>query len=89
MKKNLFLQGLIDKREGYMVEVRTEGQETSYRSYCYVISPDKQFTPVELAAYSSELDARAGHLDLLNQRERCLAYIQSVGLMKPTDLSRN
>ena len=82
MRKNLFLQGRIDKNDDCVVEIRTEGSEPSFKSYCCVISTESQYTPLELEAYSDEYEARAGHLNWLNQRERCLAYLESLGLMR-------
>ncbi len=81
MKRELSLKGLIDVKDHMQVEVRTQGSESSFKSYCFVVADQKHFTPLELQVYSDELDAREGHLQWLNRRDRCLAYVQSLGII--------
>ncbi|MBI1730254.1 hypothetical protein HY229_05615 [Candidatus Acetothermia bacterium] len=81
MKRELHLKGLIGFKDQLKVEVRTQGSESSFKSYCCVLTDKSSFTPLELQTYSDELDAREGHLQWLSRRDRCLAYVQSLGII--------
>lgn len=77
----LFLRGKIDERDGKEIEVRTLGSHDEYKSYCYVLQRGTGYGAVELETYKDELDAREGHLRWLRRRDRCLSYLEALGLI--------
>lgn len=77
----LLLRGKIDERDGKEIEVRTTGHQEDYKSYCYVLQRGTGYGAVELEAYKNELDAREGHLRWLRRRDRCLSYLEALGII--------
>lgn len=80
-KPELLLCGKIDERDGKEIEIRTMGSQNDYKSYCYVLSHGAGYGAVELEAYKDELDAREGHLRWLLKRDRCLSYLEALGII--------
>ncbi|MBI3460852.1 hypothetical protein HY009_07985 [Candidatus Acetothermia bacterium] len=37
---------------------------------------------VELEAYTDEMEAREGHLRWLRKRDRCLSYLEALGIIR-------
>jgi hypothetical protein len=77
----LLLRSKIDERDGKEIEVRTLGSHEGYKSYCYVLQRGAGYGAVELETYKDELDAREGHLRWLRRRDRCLSYLEALGLI--------
>jgi hypothetical protein len=77
----LLLRSKIDERDGKEIEVRTLGSHEGYKSYCYVLQRGTGYGAVELETYKDELDAREGHLRWLRRRDRCLSYLEALGLI--------
>lgn len=80
-KSELLLRGKIDERAGKEIEIRTTGSENAFKSYCYVLQRGTGHGTVELETYRDELDAREGHLRWLHRRDRCLSYLEALGLI--------
>lgn len=81
VKSELLLRSKIAERDGKEIEVRTTGSADQFKSYCYVLQRGTGHGAVELEAYRDELDAREGHLRWLRRRERCLSYLEALGLI--------
>jgi len=81
-QEELILRGKIDEQEGKEIEIRTLGSNGEYKSYCYVIYKGSGYGAVELESYRNELDAREGHLRWLRRRERCLSYLEALGIIR-------
>jgi hypothetical protein len=79
---SLNLKGKIDEHEGKEIEIRTLGSQSEYKSYCYVLYKGAGYGAVELEAYSDEMDAREGHWRWLRKRDRCLAYLETLGIIR-------
>ncbi len=77
----LFLRGKIAERDGKEIEIRTTGSAEQFKSYCYVLQRGTGYGAVELEAYKDELDAREGHLRWLQRRDRCLSYLEALGII--------
>ncbi len=80
-KPELLLRSKIDERAGKEIEVRTTGSADHFKSYCYVLQRGSGHGAVELETYRDELDAREGHLRWLQRRDRCLSYLEALGLI--------
>lgn len=80
-RPSLLLRSKIDERDGKEIEVRTTGSHDDYKSYCYVLQRGTGYGAVELEAYKDELDAREGHMRWLRQRDRCLSYLEALGII--------
>jgi len=83
-KGELLLRGVIDRRDGREIEIRTQGSDGTYKSYCYILQKGESYGAIELESYADEMDARAGHLKWLRKRERCLAYLEALGVIRRT-----
>lgn len=79
---HLVLHGKIDERDGKEIEIRTMGSRPEYKSYCYVLQRGAGYGAVELEAYQDEFDAREGHLRWLSKRDRCLSYLEALGILR-------
>jgi len=79
---SLILKGKIDEHEGKEIEIRTLGSKSDYKSYCYVLYKGAGYGAVELEAYGDEMDAREGHLRWLLKRDRCLSYLEALGIIR-------
>jgi hypothetical protein len=78
----LILKGKIDEHEGKEIEIRTLGSKNDFKSYCYVLYKGAGYGAVELEAYGDEMDAREGHLRWLLKRDRCLSYLEALGIIR-------
>jgi len=78
----LVLKGQIDEQEGKQIEIRTLGAKSDYKSYCYILYKGAGYGAVELEAYSDEMEAREGHLRWLRKRDRCLSYLEALGIIR-------
>jgi hypothetical protein len=82
VKKELYLRGKIAEQDGKEIEIRTVGDGSDYKSYCYVIYEGRGYGAVELESYTCEFDAREGHLKWLMKRKRCLSYLEALGVLR-------
>jgi hypothetical protein len=78
----LLLRGKIDEQEGKEIEIRTQGKRSDYKSYCYILYKGAGYGAVELETYHDEMDAREGHLRWLRKRDRCLSYLEALGILR-------